>query len=170
MRGRFWRVHAPRWAHAPLSGLGVARYGGRWSPQGTAALYMSQDIATAVAEYEQELGIRPSTFCAYDVDVGGVLDLCQPEMLEALGIDPTLPLAAWKTALLIERRRPSSWGLAERFMAAGMAGVLVPSTRLKGGINLVLWRWNDDAARRVTALDPQRALLRDPSSWPANPP
>ena len=67
---------------------------------------MSVDLATAVAEYEQELGIRPGTFCAYDVDTAGILDLCQPEVLVATGIEPELRFAAWKTTLLIEQRRP----------------------------------------------------------------
>ena len=35
---------------------------------------MSEDFATAVAEYEQDLGIRPGTLCAYAVNVrAGVL-------------------------------------------------------------------------------------------------
>jgi RES domain-containing protein len=166
VRRRFWRVLAPRWAHEPLSGAGAARYGGRWNPQGVAALYMSADLATAVAEYEQEIGIRPGTFCAYDVDVAGILDLCQPNVLVAAGIEPEVRFSAWKTILLIQRQRPPSWDIAERPIAAHLVGILVPSTRLAGGINLVLWHWNDSPDRSVTALDPQSDLPRDQSSWP----
>ena len=166
VRQRFWRVLAPRWAHEPLSGAGAARLGGRWNPRDVPALYMSADLLTAVAEYEQELGIRPGTFCAYQVDVAGVLDLRAPEVLTACRIDPAIRFAPWKHILLVEERRPSSWDLADQLISAGIAGILVPSTRLAGGTNLVLWRWNDRADRAVTALDPQRDLPADQSSWP----
>jgi RES domain-containing protein len=131
-----------------------------------AALYMSAELATAVAEYEQELGIRPGTFCAYDVDVAGVLDLCQPDVLDVCGIAPDAWFVAWKTILLVERRQPPGWDIAERLIAADIAGIVVPSTRLAGGVNLVLWRWNDAVGRTVVALDPQRDLPADQSSWP----
>lgn len=134
------------------------------------ALYMSADLATAVAEYEQELGIRPGTFCAYDVDIAGVLDLCDPAVLAAAGNDPDARFEPWKSTLLVRGQRPRGWDIAERLTAAGVAGILVPSTRLAGGANLILWRWNDAADRAVTALDPQRDLPRDQSSWDVAPP
>jgi RES domain-containing protein len=122
---------------------------------------MSADLPTAVAEYEQELGIRPGTFCAYDVDVADVVDLRRPEVLMAYGIDPDVRFAPWKSILLVERRRPPGWAIADQLIASGMAGILVPSTRLPGGTNLVLWRWNDGPDRAVKALDPQRDLPAD---------
>jgi RES domain-containing protein len=137
--------------------------------RGTPALYVSADLATAVAEYEQELGIRPGTFCAYDVDVAGVLDLCDDSVLAVCGIDPVVRLVPWKSVLLVEKGRPPGWDIAERLIAAGVAGILVPSARLPGGVNLVLWRWNDEADRTVIPLDPQRDLPRDQSSWPVIP-
>jgi RES domain-containing protein len=130
---------------------------------------MSMDLATAVAEYEQELGIRPGTFCAYDVDTAGILDLCRSEVLVATGIEPELGFADWKTTLLIEQRRPPGWAVVDRLLAAGLAGILVPSTRLPGGRNLVLWRWNDAQDCRVVALDPQSDLPQDQLSWPVAP-
>jgi RES domain-containing protein len=54
-------------------------------------------------------------------------------------------------------------------LAAGVAGVLVPSACLAGGVNLVLWRWNDSPDRTVIPLDPQRDLPRDQSSRPVAP-
>ncbi len=131
---------------------------------------MSAELITAVAEYEQDLGIRPGTFCAYDVDVADVLDLRQSDVLAACGIDGAARLAPWKTALLIEGRTPPSWDVAGRLIADGVIGILVPSTRLAGGTNLVLWRWNDAPDRKVIALDPQRDLPANQSSWPVAPP
>jgi len=134
------------------------------------ALYMSTDLLTAVAEYEQEIGIRPGTFCAYDVDVAEVLDLTQPDVLAAFGIEPEVRFLPWKSILLVEHRRPPGWDIADRLTAAGIAGILVPSTRMPGGVNLVLWHWNDTPARRVVALDPQHDLPADQSAWTLAPP
>jgi len=133
-------------------------------------LYASADLTTAVAEYEQELGIPPATFCAYDVDVAGILDLRDSSVLAACGMAPEVRFAPWKTLLLIEQTRPPGWDIAERLVASGCAGILVPSVRLAGGGNLVLWRWNDAATRTVAASDPQGDLPRDQLSWPVAPP
>jgi RES domain-containing protein len=131
---------------------------------------MSAELTTAVAEYEQDIGIRPGMFCAYDVAAARILDACQPEVGAACNIHPSERFAPWKAILLIEGRRPPGWDIAERLIAAGAAGILVPSTRIADGTNLVLWRWNDAPDRRVAALDPLADLPRDQSSWPVAPP
>jgi RES domain-containing protein len=64
---RCWRILAPKWAHDPLSGSGAARFGGRFNPKGIPALYFSESIDTAFAEYQQDLLVRPGTFCAYQL-------------------------------------------------------------------------------------------------------
>jgi RES domain-containing protein len=165
VRQRFWRVLAPRWAHEPLSGAGAALYGGRWNPRGVPALYMSIELTTAVAEYEQDLGIRPGTFCAYDVMADDVLDLRDDAVLAACSINPADRFCAWKAILLIHHRSPPTWEIADRLIAAGASGVLFPSSEVNGGTNLALWRWNDAPNRTVSALDPMRDLPGDQSSW-----
>lgn len=165
LQGRFWRVLAPRWAHQPLSGEGAARRGGRWNVPGQPALYMSASFVTAVAEYEQELGIRPGTLCAYDTDMAGIVDLCSSAVLGQLGIEESLRFSPWKHIAFVERARPPTWDIAGRLAADGAAGIRVPSARQADGINLVLWRWNDDPGRQVRALDPLGDLPRDQSSW-----
>jgi RES domain-containing protein len=157
---RHWRMLAPRWAHDPLSGAGAARQGGRWNEPGQPALYMSEAFTTTIAEHEQDLGIRPGTLCAYDVDVAGIVDLCDQAVRQYWNIARKDLLGAWKQIALIERRSPPTWDLARRLREAGAAGVRVPSAQA-AGINLVLWRWNDDATRRVQALDPLGDLPRD---------
>jgi len=162
---RFWRVLAPRWAHQPLSGEDAARNGGRWNPKGVPALYLSGELTTAVAEYEQDIGIRPGTFCAYDVKVERILDLTSADVLELLGIDPADRHAAWKTILLVERRVPPGWRIAEALIGLGGNGALVPPVRPTDGTNLVLWKWNDAPERSVVAIDPHTDLPRDQTSW-----
>jgi RES domain-containing protein len=127
---------------------------------------MSADLTTAVAEYEQEIGIRPGTFCAYDLVSSDIVDLCDDTALAASGIDPSIRLAPWKSILLVDGKRPPGWDIADTLIAAGIAGILVPSARRPIGINLVLWRWNDSPTRRLAALDPNTDLPRDQRSWP----
>lgn len=165
--GRFWRMLAPRWSHRPLSGEGAARQGGRFNQPGRAALYMSEAFVTAISEYEQDLGIRPGTLCAYDVDTSPVADLCDPTICQGLGVDPGTLTCPWKHIALIEKARPPTWDLSERLAGQGFAGLLAPSIRDPLGTNLVLWRWNDAASRMVTALDPLGDLPVDQASWPS---
>jgi RES domain-containing protein len=165
IRRRCWRVLAPRWAHDPLSGAGAARNGGRFNEPGVPALYLSEDLLTAIAEYEQELGIRPGTFCAYKVDVEEVVDLTDAAACRELRIRAADLRCAWKTMILAERRQPPSWKIAARLLRAGYAGARVPSMQNPAGVNLVLWRWNDAPNHRVLPQDPQRDLPRHQRSW-----
>jgi RES domain-containing protein len=165
VRGRFWRVLAPRWSHEPLSGAGAATRGGRWNEPGGPALYMSERFETAVAEYEQELGIRPGTLCAYAVDVAGVVDLCDPEVRALAAVVDEDLRCPWKQIALVDRKRPPNWDIARRLHGDGATGARVPSVQAVGGVNLVLWRWNDVASGRVEALDPLHDLPRDQLSW-----
>lgn len=156
---------SPKWSHRPLSGEGASRHGGRYNPPGLPALYMSEAFETAVAEYEQELGIRPGTLCAYDVEADGVADLTDPVPLRAIGFEPADLACPWKQILLIEKKRPPTWDLVDSLIADGASGVRVPSVRGRG-VNLVLWRWNvGPGSPRVAALDPLADLPRDQSSW-----
>jgi RES domain-containing protein len=161
---RYWRMLAPKWAHDPLSGAGAAARGGRFNPPGLSALYMSKDFATAVAEYEQDLGIRPGTLCAYEVTSERIADFGDIPTLEALGVDAAILKSPWKQIAFVERRAPPSWALAKRLLAQDIDGVRVPSVQASG-FNLVLWRWNIEGATKVAELDPLRDLPADQSSW-----
>jgi RES domain-containing protein len=156
---------APKWAHQPLSGAGSATRGGRHNEPGMPALYMSEQIETAIAEYQQDLGIRPATLCAYETDMAGVVDFCDGQVLVALGVAPADLRCPWKALAFVDRRRPPSWDIARRLFDAGAAGIRVPSVQATDGANLVLWRWNDAPDRKVLALDPLGDLPRDQSSW-----
>ncbi len=162
---RCWRILAPKWAHDPLSGLGAARFGGRFNPKGVPALYLSESIDTAFAEYQQDLMVRPGTFCAYQLNVLEIVDLCNAQVCKAINIDSATLLSPWKEMLLAEKRSPPTWDLSLRLLNQGFAGVRVPSAQMKEGVNIVLWRWNDDPSRRVDVLDPKGELPHDQKSW-----
>ena len=135
-----------------MSGEGAARGGGRWNRPGDIALYMSETIETAFAEYQQELGVRPGTFVAYEVSKARVADLTEARdwpMEDMVG--------PWKEAAFVERRVPATWRIADTLRGV-MDGLRVPSARYPGGVNLVLWRWNESDAPKVEILDPNREL------------
>ena len=146
---------SPRWQHAPLSGDGAARAGGRWNAAGTPALYLSADHGTAIAEYMQAL-VHPGTLAPYDVASDRILDLTAPAVRNAAGIDDALLVLPWRRIRDIDHAVPDSWILAEAAIAAGFDGVRVPSTQVRG-VNLVLWRWGGKGAS-VTLVDPQGSL------------
>jgi len=162
---RCWRMLAPKWAYRPLSGAGAALHGGRFNAPGTEALYISEDYITAICEYEQELGIRPGTLCAYDVALKGVVNLVDAQIQAICGVDAAILACAWKEIWLVQKQRPPTWDLAERLIAENCAGVRVPSMQHKDGVNIVLWRWNDGLERYIRVLDPRTDLPIDQSSW-----
>jgi RES domain-containing protein len=140
--GRFWRILSPRWAHDPLSGAGAARHGGRWNRPGAPALYLSAEVETAFAEYQQEIGTRPGTFVAYEVAGARVYDLTRAPVREKLDLPEAAMFAPWKKIAFVDGGTPPSWAHAD-LLARHADGVLVPSAMREGGTNLVLWRWNE---------------------------
>lgn len=158
---------APKWAYQPLSGAGAARHGGRFNEPGTEALYISEDYITAISEYEQELGIRPGTLCAYNVDTDGIVDLTDPQIQEICCVTPAILSCAWQEIWLVQKQRPLTWELAARLIAENYAGIRVPSVRHFSGVNIVLWQWNNHPDRRISVLDPGDDLPGDQKSWNA---
>ena len=112
---------------------------------------------------------EPLTVCAYDVDVEDIVDLRGEDGRAAAGV--TLADLACPWALdRAEGRTPASWRVATDLMAAGAAGILVPSfaNRAKSdAANLVLWRWGDAPPLAIAVFDPSGRLPVDQSSWPA---
>lgn len=152
---RFWRVLSVRWQRAPLSGAGAATSGGRWNRLGSDALYLAADHATAIAEFHQRL-VRPGTLAAFDIASSAIVDLCDPALCAELRVADDVLRNAWRTVYAVEHGVPPSWILADRLIAAGADGALVPSAQRRGGTNLVLWRWSadGDAGARVKVIDP----------------
>ena len=54
-----YRVHQPKWSFAPTSAAGARTYGGRANRPGINALYLSLELETALAEYQQLDALLP---------------------------------------------------------------------------------------------------------------
>lgn len=156
LEGRFWRILSPRWSSDPLSGAGAARHGGRWNRSGQSALYLSREVETAFAEYQQEIGTRPGTFVAYDVAGARVYDLTDAGVREKLDVPIDALFAPWKQIAFVKNGAPASWAHAD-LLSRHADGLLVPSAMREGGTNLVLWRWNQ-AKIAVSYHDPKGDL------------
>jgi RES domain-containing protein len=163
----FYRHLTPKWAFVPTSGAGAAAEGGRFNRPGVEALYLSRTPETSLEEYRQGASIvRPATLAAFRVTATAVVDF-------STGFDPDAwPSAwagwdcAWKRIARIDRKTPPSWTLGDAVITAGHKGLLFPSTRFAGGLNLVLFGANLAPPDTVEVHDPDGRLPLDQSSWP----
>jgi RES domain-containing protein len=164
-----YRAHDPQWAWTPLSGEGAAAKGGRFNPVGTPALYLALTIEGMFLEMGHGFARRfePLTICSYDVDVDDLIDLRTEADRAAVAIGMADMSCAWAYDLTAGRR-PASWTIADRLIAAGAAGILTPSFATGARIdmtNLVLWRWGADLPYRVEVHDPSGRLPKNQLSW-----
>ena len=81
--GIAYRSHDPRWAFAPISGEGSARYGGRFNAKGQPALYLSLSQVGALLESQQGFPKRaaPKLICSYEIDIQNIVDLTDSHTL-----------------------------------------------------------------------------------------
>ena len=64
--------------------------------------------------------------------------------------------------------KPPSWAITERLVAAGIAGVVVPSFAkgaVAADINAVFWDWAPNPPHQVRVIDDDQRLPGDASSW-----
>ena len=159
-----YRVHTPRWAHAPLSGAGAARGGGRANRPGVPALYLSLELETALAAYRQLSPLMPpGLMVSYILNLGPVVDLCDGV---GAGWDPLWQdfYCDWRALTFDKGVEPPSWVLGDIAMASGAKGILFPSV-LVSGVNLVLYTDLLDASDRLSVYDPDGGLPRNQRSW-----
>ena len=109
--------------------------------------------------------VRPGLLVAYRVKLSRVVNF-------RAGYNPARwpPLwqdleCNWKRLAFYDRIEPPSWGIADVVRAAGFAGILFPSTRRAGGMNLVVYPDQLTAEDQLTPNDPSGELPADQSIW-----
>jgi len=162
-RGVVYRAHLPERALAdPLSGMGAALYGGRFNRKGVPAFYTSLSLAGAVREVSRAgFPIQPVLLAAYEVDCSPILDATRPEPMAREGVlAEDLDPPDWRRDR--DRGRiPACWAVANRLIARGYAGMLVPAFFRGAGPddrNLVLWTWGDSLPSRIQLIDAEGRL------------
>jgi RES domain-containing protein len=124
-----WRAYVPRWADAPLSGDGAARFGGRWNPVGAVTIYAARELSTAWAEYNQGFVQHPALVAQLRLEGARLADLTNPEVLTGLGIDEAIHRCEWRDDL-DAGRLPATHLLRERLIREGQDGAPIhPSCR-----------------------------------------
>jgi RES domain-containing protein len=156
----FYRAIVPRYAITPLSGMGAARQGGRFNRPKQEALYLSQDAATALAEYQLDNPwLPPATICTFFVRGIKVADLrngFDSKLWPPLWVDFDLD---WRAEWFDKRNEPPTWYMADDVIAAGLDGIIFPSQAQTGGINLVIYESSLRPSEQLRVYDPDGALL-----------
>lgn len=159
--GLLYRALNPVWAREPLSGEGARRFGGRFNPKGTPALYTARSIVTAIREANQIGTLQPTTLVAYEARIDRIFDATDPAKLAAAEIEPTtLAADGWRNRMLAEGRAPTQV-MAGRLIGEGYAGMQVRSFAPgagSGDLNIVLWRWGAAGDAILTLVDDEGRL------------
>ena len=165
-RGVVYRAHRPRRARKdPLSGAGAARRGGRFNRVGVPALYTSLSLHIAVREVSRAgMPVQPTTLCSCEVDSRPIFDATSVDRLREAGVTGAdLECPGWRRDRA-EGRVPASRIAADRLIAAGFAGMLVPAF-CRGAApedrNLVLWKWGDALPSRIRLVDDEGRLTSE---------
>jgi len=130
-----------------LSGEGSLKAGGRWNASGAfAAVYSSTRPGTAVEEAFQLAAdfqlahddLKPRITCGIEWELSSVIDLT------VANFPGWLKLSEWTREDFTKINDSGFETLCQAFGRAvrnsGFAGILCPSLRVKGGINLIVFR------------------------------
>lgn len=159
-----WRAFVPRWAHMPLSGEGAARFGARWNPVGTPAIYAAFELSTAWAEYNQSFVQHPALIARLELTSARLVDLTDADVLARLDVSTDIHRSEWRD--LVDRElMPPAYELRDRLLADGHHGVIYPSFMSPGGSCVALWRWNGEGESQLVVVDPDHRMPKSPASW-----
>ncbi|RXT44659.1 hypothetical protein B6S44_27450 [Bosea sp. Tri-44] len=164
-QGVLYRALNPVYAREPLSGRGAELYGGRFNRKGTPALYTSVSIMTALREANQVGSLQPTTLVSYDADIERVFDCRDDDALQVKGMDAAaLNDPTWRDQMKTAGEAKTQT-FARQLIASGYHGLLVRSFApgaTPDDLNLVLWRWGDTTPSRLTLIDDEHRLSRQP--------
>jgi RES domain-containing protein len=159
--GKLYRALNPVYAREPLSGEGARRYGGRFNPKGTPALYCSLSIMTAVREANQAGALQPTTLVAYEAEIDGIFDGADEVALHAEDMDAAaLAASTWRDEMRTGGEARTQ-AFARTLIAKGYSALLVHSFAPGASgqdLNLVLWRWGNAPPARLTLIDDEGRL------------
>jgi RES domain-containing protein len=131
-----------------VSGKGSMLHGARWTPKGSfPAVYGSLDPQAALLEtlgtggrygipYEKRM---PLVMVAVDVELERVLDVTLPEVRKLLRVSLKRLLAEDWEAMQVAGQEALTQAIARLARGLGVQALLVPSARLKGERNLVIF-------------------------------
>jgi RES domain-containing protein len=159
--GKLYRALNPIYAREPLSGEGARRYGGRFNPKGTPALYCSLSIMTAVREANQVGTLQPTTLVAYETELENIFDATDEAALRDEGMGAAAVAASnWRSEMRVTGEARTQI-FARSLIARGYNALLVRSFApgaSQRDLNLVLWRWGDALPARLTLIDDEGRL------------
>lgn len=159
-----YRVHQPKWSFAPTSGAGAGSHGGRANRPGVNALYLSLELETALAEYQQvDALLPPGLMVSYTVSVDAIVDFRGGYTNDW---DPTWQdfYCDWRNMYFNQGIEPPSWVIGDQVLAAGAKGILFDSV-ITDGTNLVVYTDALTGADAINAYDPNEALPKNQKSW-----
>ncbi len=161
--GKLYRAFNPIYAREPMSGEGARRYGGRFNPKGTAALYCSLSILTAVREANQVGNLQPTMLISYDAEIEGVFDSRDEAALQIEGMDAAaLSATTWRDEMK-SKGEARTQTFARNLITKGYCALLVRSFApgaSEHDFNLVLWQWGNAPPAHLTLIDDERRLSR----------
>ncbi len=159
-----FRVHQPKWSFAPTSGAGACTHGGRANRPGVNALYLSLELETALAEYQQlDALLPPRLMVSYNLKVDSLVDFRGgfTRDWDALWQDFHCD---WRKMHFDQGIEPPSWVIGDQVLAAGAKGIMFNSA-ITGGANLVIYTDALTGADAINVYDPGNDLPKNQSSW-----
>jgi RES domain-containing protein len=160
--GDVFRASPPKWMSRPyrLTGVGSVLTGGRWNGKNLIpALNFGTTDAVTAAEADakaKRFGLSPAlltpqTRIAFALKLQAILDLTDAAILKALGVKKTDLIACDWEADQTAGHEALTQALARAAFETLAEGLMVPSARLKTGVNIVVFPAHLKPGSSITA-------------------